>query len=104
MSPTNPISRDSLRRCVSAPTGTTSEAPQPFALADAPLGQAFVVVEVGGERGFRRRLMELGLVPGTEVTVKKVAPLGDPLELVTRGCSLSIRTSEARAVRIIARV
>jgi ferrous iron transport protein A len=75
---------------------TSSELP----LADAPLGEPFLVTEVGGERGFRRRLMELGLVPGTEVRVEKVAPLGDPLELVARGCSLSIRAAEARAVRV----
>ena len=69
-------------------------------LADATLAAPYVVIEVGGERGFRRRLMELGLVPGTEVRVTKVAPLGDPLELVARGSSLSIRAAEARSVRV----
>ncbi len=69
-------------------------------LADAALDAAVVVKHVGGERGFRRRLMELGLVPGTRVTVQKVAPLGDPLELRARGCTLSIRRAEARVVDV----
>lgn len=46
--------------------------------------------------------MELGLVPGTTVRVVKVAPLGDPLELVVRGASLSIRAAEAAAVQVFA--
>ena len=69
-------------------------------LADAPLKQTVTIVKVGGERGFRRRLMELGLVPGTTVSVLKVAPLGDPLELSARGCTLSIRRAEARVIDV----
>ena len=55
---------------------------------------------VGGERAFRRRLMELGLVPGTKVEMVGVAPLGDPIELLVRGCSLSIRRGEALWVSV----
>jgi ferrous iron transport protein A len=69
-------------------------------LADAPFRQALTVENVGGERGFRRRLMELGLLPGTRVELVGVAPLGDPLELLVRGCSLSIRRSEAELVSV----
>ena len=69
-------------------------------LADAPFHQALTVDQVGGERGFRRRLMELGLVPGTRVEVVGIAPLGDPLELLVRGCSLSIRRTEAEVVNV----
>ena len=69
-------------------------------LADVQLGKPVMVKRLGGERAFRRRLMELGLVPGTEVMVAKVAPLGDPLELHARGCTLSIRAAEARAVLV----
>ncbi len=69
-------------------------------LGDAALGAAVVVKRVGGERAFRRRLMELGLVPGTRVAVNKVAPLGDPLELRARGCTLSIRRAEAESVEV----
>jgi Fe2+ transport system protein FeoA len=69
-------------------------------LADANLGEAVTVETVGGDRGFRRRLMELGLLPGTQVSVVRVAPLGDPVELRVRGSSLSIRRAEAREVRV----
>lgn len=69
-------------------------------LADLKLGDVVSVEHVGGERAFRRRLMELGLVPGTRVELVAVAPLGDPLELLVRGSSLSIRRADASAVRV----
>jgi len=59
-----------------------------------------VIAEVGGERSVRRRLMELGLVPGTKVALVNIAPLGDPLELQVRGGRLSIRRSEAANVEL----
>lgn len=57
---------------------------------------------MGGGRSFRRRLLELGLVPGTVVQVRSVAPLGDPLELRVRGCRLSIRRAEAAGITVVA--
>ncbi len=69
-------------------------------LVDVAIGQCVTVAKVGGERSFRRRLMELGLVPVTPVTVRKVAPLGDPLELSARGCTLSIRRAEASEILV----
>jgi ferrous iron transport protein A len=69
-------------------------------LSDVALGIPVTIVRVGGERPFRRRLMELGLLPGTRVEVVRVAPLGDPIELLARGCFLSIRKSEARLVDV----
>src|SRR5262245_10882404 len=69
-------------------------------LAELKLGDVVSIEHVGGERAFRRRLMELGLVPGTRVELVAVAPLGDPLELLVRGSSLSIRRSDASAVRV----
>jgi ferrous iron transport protein A len=69
-------------------------------LAHAHLGERLTIERVDGERSFRRRLMELGLVPGTHVELVGVAPLGDPLELLVRGCSLSIRRSEALWVAV----
>jgi ferrous iron transport protein A len=69
-------------------------------LAEAPIGQLVTVEHVGGERAFRRRLMELGLVPGTRLELVGVAPLGDPFELLVRGCSLSIRRAEAMSVTV----
>lgn len=65
-------------------------------------GVSVVVETVGGARAFRRRLMELGIIPGTRVEVLRVAPFGDPMELSARGCNLSIRASEAREVQVIA--
>jgi ferrous iron transport protein A len=69
-------------------------------LSELELAQAADIEHVGGERSFRRRLMELGLVPGTRVELKAVAPLGDPLELLVRGASLSIRRADAALVRV----
>jgi Fe2+ transport system protein FeoA len=71
-------------------------------LSDLSIGQSAVIERLGGERSFRRRLMELGLVPGTVVELVGVAPLGDPLKLVVRGCVLSIRRAEAAQVRVAA--
>jgi ferrous iron transport protein A len=65
-------------------------------------GTSVVVEKVGGARAFRRRLMELGIIPGTRVKVLRIAPFGDPMELTARGCNLSIRTSEAREVEVMA--
>ncbi len=69
-------------------------------LAAAERGQVVTVERVGGERAFRRRLMELGLVPGTRVELVGVAPLGDPIELLVRGACLSIRRAEAERVAV----
>jgi Fe2+ transport system protein FeoA len=69
-------------------------------LRDTPIGRTARILGVGGPRAFRRRLLELGLVPGTEVEVVRVAPLGDPIELVARGCFLSIRKEDAASVHV----
>jgi ferrous iron transport protein A len=69
-------------------------------LAEARIGDLLEVHEVDGERSFRRRLMELGLVPGTRISFLGVAPLGDPLHLLVRGCQLSIRRNEAAQIRV----
>jgi ferrous iron transport protein A len=65
-------------------------------------GVSVIVERVGGARAFRRRLMELGIIPGTRVEVLRVAPFGDPMELSARGCNLSIRSAEAREVQVVA--
>jgi len=69
-------------------------------LADLAIRDVAVIEHVGGERAFRRRLMELGLVPGTRVELVGIAPLGDPLELLVRGSSLSIRKTDASVIRV----
>ncbi len=72
----------------------------PKTLADLKVGEEARVTNVGCERGIARRLMEMGLLPGTVVRVARVAPLGDPIELRLRSYSLSIRSVEARAVTV----
>lgn len=67
-------------------------------LASVQQRRPATILTVGGERAFRRRIMELGLVPGTSVQLVGVAPLGDPMELETRGARLSIRRSEASLI------
>lgn len=69
-------------------------------LAEARPGARVTITRVGGERSFRRRLLELGLLPGTSVEVLRVAPLGDPMELLVRGCYLSIRRGEAAELQV----
>lgn len=65
------------------------------------IGQSAVLHSIGGTRAFRRRLLELGLVPGTPVKVVNVAPLGDPLELEVRHCRISIRRDEALRLAVV---
>ena len=69
-------------------------------LGDLPVGARGVVVKLSNARPVARRLMELGLLPGTEVAVVRVAPLGDPLELRLRDYHLSLRKDEARLVAV----
>ena len=69
-------------------------------LADLAQGAIATVTHVGGSGSFRRRLMELGILPGTSVQLVGVAPLGDPMELLVRGASLSIRRAEALTVEV----
>jgi Fe2+ transport system protein FeoA len=69
-------------------------------LADLALHRAARVTSVGGEGALRRRLMEMGLLPGTPIEVVRVAPLGDPIEVRLRGYSLSLRRDDARAIDV----
>lgn len=63
-------------------------------------GNGGVIVSVGGEGALRRRLLDMGLTPKTAVWVRKVAPMGDPLELSLRGYLLSIRKEDAAKIEI----
>jgi Fe2+ transport system protein FeoA len=69
-------------------------------LAEIPLGQAATVRSVAGPNTFRRRLLEMGLVPGTRVSVVTIAPLGDPLRIEVRGGQWSIRRAEAAQIEV----
>ena len=72
----------------------------PSTLAEIPLGRTATIKRVDGPRAFRRRLLEMGLVPGVEVRVVTIAPLGDPLRIEVRGGQWSIRRAEAAQIEI----
>lgn len=63
-------------------------------------GESGIIDAVGGEGALRRRLLDMGLTPGTRVSVRKIAPFGDPLELFLRGYELTLRGEDARNVRM----
>ena len=69
-------------------------------LNDIKPGQTATIVHLHGEGAVKRRIMDMGLTKGTQVTVCKVAPLGDPIELAVRGYELSIRKDEAAAIEV----
>jgi Fe2+ transport system protein FeoA len=69
-------------------------------LKDLQAGASGIVVAVGGEKTLRRRLLEMGITPGTSVTVKKIAPMGDPIELLLRGYVLTLRLEDAAKIDI----
>ena len=64
-------------------------------LKDAKIGQTVTVKKLGGEGAVKRRIMDMGLTKGAEVYIRKVAPLGDPIEITVRGYELSLRTADA---------
>ena len=65
-----------------------------------PVGETARIKEVGGEGALRCRLLDMGLIPGTLVTVIKIAPMGDPIELRLRGYELTIRMEDARKITL----
>lgn len=69
-------------------------------LKEARVGQTVTVAKIHGEGPVRRRIMDMGLTKGVEVYVRKVAPLGDPMELNIRGYELSIRKADAEMVEL----
>ena len=69
-------------------------------LRDLKVGDCGRVVEVGGESALRRRLLEMGITPRTLITVKKIAPMGDPIELLLRGYVLSLRLADAGRITV----
>lgn len=69
-------------------------------LSSVPFHEPRILRAVTGERGVRRRLMELGFVPGTPLTVVGVAPLGDPYEIEVRACRISVRREELASLQV----
>ncbi len=69
-------------------------------LRDVPVGGTVQVVKLTGDGAIKRRIMDMGLTKGTSVSVTKVAPLGDPIEVTVRGFELSLRKDEAQNVLV----
>lgn len=69
-------------------------------LKQVKCGETVSVVKLTGEGAVKRRIMDMGIIKGTEIYVRKVAPLGDPLEVNVRGYELSIRKSEAENIHV----
>ena len=69
-------------------------------LKDAKIGQSVVVVKLHGEGAVRRRIMDMGITKNVEIFVRKVAPLGDPVEICVRGYELSLRKADAEMIEI----
>ena len=69
-------------------------------LKDAKVGETVTVARLHGEGAVKRRIMDMGLTRGTEVYVRKVAPLGDPIEVTVRGYELSLRKADAEMIEI----
>lgn len=65
-----------------------------------PIGKSAVILTVGGEGNLRCHLLDLGLIPHTEVTVRKVAPLGDPIEIFLRGYTMTLRKEDASKIEV----
>ena len=69
-------------------------------LRDASIGDTVKVVKLHGEGAVKRRIMDMGLTKGVEVYVRKVAPLGDPVEITVRGYELSLRKADAEMIEV----
>ena len=71
-------------------------------LRDAKIGETVKVVKLHGEGAIKRRIMDMGITKGTDVYVRKVAPLGDPVEVTVRGYELSLRKADAEMIEVLA--
>ena len=72
----------------------------PETLAELRKGEVAVVEEVRAEGAIKHRLVDMGIIPGTKVCVRKVAPLGDPMEVTVRGYELSVRKADAQMIDV----
>ena len=69
-------------------------------LNDAKVGETVTVLKLHGEGAVKRRIMDMGITKGVDIHIRKVAPLGDPMELSVRGYELSIRKADAKMIEI----
>ena len=69
-------------------------------LREVKVGETVKVVKLNGEGAVKRRIMDMGITKGVEIFVRKVAPLGDPIEITVRGYELSIRKADAESIEV----
>ena len=69
-------------------------------LRDAQVGSTVVVTKIEGDSAYKRRIMDMGITKGTQIFVRKVAPLGDPVEITVRGYELTVRKDDAQCVQV----
>ena len=69
-------------------------------LKDAKVGQTGSVTKIQGEGAVKRRIMDMGITKGTQIYIRKVAPLGDPVEVTVRGYELSLRKADAQMIEV----
>jgi len=70
-------------------------------LSELEIGKSAVIKSVGGEGTLRLRLLDMGLIPKTKVTVRKIAPMGDPIEITVRGYELTLRKEDAANIELV---
>ena len=69
-------------------------------LGDAAVGSTVIVAKIDGDGAYKRRIMDMGITKGVEIYVRKVAPLGDPVEVTVRGYELSLRKADAEMIEV----
>ena len=69
-------------------------------LGDAKVGSTVVVTKIEGDSAYKRRIMDMGITKGSKLYIRKVAPLGDPVEITVRGYELSVRKNDAQCVQV----
>lgn len=69
-------------------------------LGDAKVGTTVVVTKIAGDSAYKRRIMDMGITKGSELFIRKVAPLGDPVEITVRGYELTVRKADAQCVEV----
>ena len=69
-------------------------------LGDAKVGSTVVVTKIEGDSAYKRRIMDMGITTGSELYIRKVSPLGDPVEITVRGYELSVRKDDAQCVQV----
>ena len=69
-------------------------------LGDAKVGSTVVVTKIEGDSAYKRRIMDMGITKGSELYIRKVAPIGDPVEITVRGYEVSVRKNDAQCVQV----